>query len=277
MEPAPWSNNQLRRLGRLIRDGEVSSAFAPSYNEVELRYSELASEVQQRLQRIDWRGTLGRREFEVTARAKTIDTLRDKLLRDRSTPLSNVQDIAGVRFEAEMTLSQQDEVARLIVEEFQQTQVDAIHDLRGAPRSGYRAVHVWLRLPERVEVQIRTRLQSAWANAYEELGDLVGREIRYGGLPQDARMREFVLNLQTLSIEDLRMLETDKDRFLQTRMIERRGSFGGSDADDHVARHAWEAWRQSELDVIEALEKLQSGLSKLRGSIGEERHDWFSH
>lgn len=68
-----------------------------------------------------------------------------------------------------------------------------MRDLRDNPHSGYRAVHVWLRLPGgRVEVQIRTVGQSAWANTYERIGDLLGRGIRYNEMPEDQGAREIV-------------------------------------------------------------------------------------
>jgi ppGpp synthetase/RelA/SpoT-type nucleotidyltranferase len=38
-----------------------------------------------------------------------------------------------------------------------------------------------------VEVQIRTRLQDLWAQLVERLGDAWGRQIRYGGEPDDAQ------------------------------------------------------------------------------------------
>lgn len=142
---------------------------------------------------------LGHREFEVSSRAKTIDTLRDKLRRDRSTPLASVQDIAGVRLEIEMTLSQQTDVARAIAALYGQDPARAIHDIRDTPHSGYRAVHVWLRLPSRVEVQVRTRMQGAWANVYEAMADVAGRGIRYGDLPENEHLRIAVENMHQVS------------------------------------------------------------------------------
>lgn len=211
MVTSTWSANELRRLGASIRDGKAKGTF-PSYDEVRLRYAELAVEVQIQISSLDWRPLLGRRRFEVTSRAKTIDTLREKLQRDRSTPLSRVQDIAGVRFEAEMSLSQQRAVAETIARVFEHDSETAVHDLRERPNCGYRALHVWLRLPERVEVQVRTHLQGAWANSYEEAGDLFGREIRYGALPVEPLRREVVQGLQMLSLEHISEMEQQHDR-----------------------------------------------------------------
>lgn len=119
-----------------------------------LWYNDLAAGVRADIDRRDWSAFVdGTRE--VTARAKTIGTLREKLQRRRETPLSSVQDVAGVRFEAEMTLSQQVAVANEIARMYGQG-LECINDLRDAPNSGYRAVHVRLRLEVPVEVQVRT-------------------------------------------------------------------------------------------------------------------------
>lgn len=137
--------------------------------------------------------------------------MREKLRRDRSTPLSNVQDIAGVRFEAEMSLSEQRAVAETIARIFGHDPSEAVHDLLSSPHSGYRALHVWLRLPERVEVQVRTQLQGAWANLYEEAGDLFGRGIRYGGNPERPEDQAMVEELKRLSLADIAGMERDHD------------------------------------------------------------------
>lgn len=123
------------------------------YDDVMLWYNDVAAEVQRFVEALDWQPLLGERTFEVTSRSKTLDTLRQKLRRDRSTPLPSVQDVAGVRFEAEMSLDEQDAIAQAIAGMYGQ-QPSSLKDLRSNPHSGYRAVHVWLRLPVRVEVQV---------------------------------------------------------------------------------------------------------------------------
>lgn len=180
----PWSNGQLKKLGKCIRDKSTASDL-PDYSEVMLWYNDLAEAVAQRIRNeLDWSSLIpGRSAPSPTARAKTIDTLRDKLLRESTIQLPNVQDVAGVRVEAEMTLTEQDSVALALANAFDHD-ATAIKDRRDGEHSGYRAVHVWLRLPAgRVEVQIRTHMQSQWANTYELAADLFGREIRYGQEP----------------------------------------------------------------------------------------------
>ncbi|WP_220085238.1 hypothetical protein, partial [Burkholderia multivorans] len=123
----------------------------------------------------------------------------EKLRRDRSTPLQNIGDLAGVRIDADMSLSVQtafaDSVAATIRDEVGDANV-FIKDLRGGEHSGYRAVHVLTKYPAgRCEIQLRTQLQSAWANAYELLAMIVGREIRYGGMPSNAPGRSLVVSM----------------------------------------------------------------------------------
>lgn len=111
--------------------------------------------------------------------AKTFSTLIEKLRRPGSN-LSSIQDIAGFRIvgSTAMTLSKQNELRDVIVARFEGAKVD---DRRLNPSAGYRAIHV---IPvidgRRIEIQLRTHLQDAWANATEANGDRWGRWLRYG-------------------------------------------------------------------------------------------------
>lgn len=163
-------------------------------------FDELAAAVSSDIRALDWRRLLSDGAIpEITSRAKTIDTLGDKLCRDPATPLPSIQDVAGVRFECEMTLEEQDLVAATVAGAFD-CGPEAIRDLRDGSHAGYRGVHVWLRLPQgRAEVQVRTHLQGEWANTYEALADWIGRRIRYGDLPEDPALADVVKDLQGLS------------------------------------------------------------------------------
>lgn len=118
----------------------------------------------------------------LTGRPKTLDTTREKLRRMPDFKLSRIQDISGVRLDGDYSLSQQDLIADRLQHAFKAAGARTIklEDLRDQTRHGYRALHINAAFPAgRLEVQIRTKLQSAWANAYELLGDVYGREIRY--------------------------------------------------------------------------------------------------
>lgn len=260
MESPPWKTKQLRKLGEYIRDGVEVPPGLPAYDDVMLFYSDVAAEAQETIQGIDWSDLLGTRPFEVTSRPKTIDTLRQKLNRDHSTPLPSIQDIAGVRFEAEMSLDEQDAVANAIAGVFGQKLSDCVRDLRLTPRSGYRAVHLWLRLPVRVEVQIRTHLQSSWANMYESLADVVGRGIRYGELPATPSAAGLVKKLQALSIENISTLEASRNKILSL---------------EHASNRAWDAVRRlpagsrEQIEMREDATELQESVESLRVTVAD--------
>lgn len=207
MNELPWSNGQMRKLGKCIQSGDEPATNLPTYEEVMMHFNDVAVWVQGQIMSLDWESLLGGRNFEVTSRPKTIDTLKQKLDRDPTKPLQVIQDIAGVRFEAEMTLDEQDAVVTAIVGLFGHNPEECVKDLRVEDHSGYRAVHIWLRLPTRVEVQVRTHLQSAWANAYESLADVLGRDIRYGVMPTNESDKSAVENLQWLAVNVITEVE----------------------------------------------------------------------
>lgn len=192
----------MRRLGVSMRDGVPPPVSAPTYDDVVLWYDDLATAVNEAVRSCAWQRLLGDRAVEArfTSRAKTVDTLTQELVRHPTLPLADVQDIAGVRFEAEMTIAEQYVVVGEMVRLFE-PHVAAVKDLREDAHSGYRAVHVWLRPPAgRIEVQVRTHVQGAWANAYEALAEIAGREIRYGDDARDSELEVLVTGMHRLSL-----------------------------------------------------------------------------
>ncbi len=181
-------------------------------------YNDLAAEVLVALQTYDWAALLGHNDFRISSRPKTIDTLRQKLRRQPNHTIATINDVAGVRFEARMTLVQQEIVAKAIADAYGQKN-DSISDLRETHHSGYRAMHVRLTFPGvgRVEVQVRTYMQGAWANAYERAADVFGRETRYGDIPQDETVRTIVETLQTISTSFIRDYELMESAVMKSR------------------------------------------------------------
>lgn len=129
----PWSNNAVRRLGVALRDGVDPPVDCPSYAEVMLWHADLAAEVQDRIEGRSWSAS----ELLVTSRAKSQDTLLAKLRRRPYLQLNTIQDIAGVRIDADLLLGEQTRLAREIADHFGADQ-PAIHDLRDHPHAGYR-------------------------------------------------------------------------------------------------------------------------------------------
>jgi hypothetical protein len=132
--------------------------------------------------------------------------------KDKHLSLDTVQDLAGVRVDIDCSLSEQLDLAREIAAQFR-TWRPIIKDIRARAHSGYRAVHVWLRLPAgRVEVQVRTLSQSAWANTYERIADVFGRGIRYGEMPKDPLARKTFDFMQRMSNQIAKMERAQQHR-----------------------------------------------------------------
>lgn len=209
----PWSGKKLAKLGDAIARGEPAPAGCPRYTEVVAWHSRLCAEVAAVVLREHWHSVRGE-DFDVTTRAKTHDTLKQKLIRESSLHLQQVQDLAGIRIDIDCGLDQQTALADEIAEFFRNDGEVIVKDIRATPHSGYRAIHLWLRLPAgRAEIQIRTRGQSAWANAYEQLGDTVGRGIRYGDAHPDPLV-QLVVDTLHMNSSALARLEISQQEVL---------------------------------------------------------------
>ncbi|WP_121866930.1 hypothetical protein [Glutamicibacter nicotianae] len=210
----PWSGKALVRLGKSIRSADSMEGVTEDYVDVMAHYQILSMSVQSCIEAECNSDRDEGQRFAVTSRAKSIDTLAEKLRRTPSLQLPAIRDMAGVRVEGSMELSEQTELAESLCRLFGHG-AEAIHDLRTQDHSGYRAVHLWLEFPAgRVEVQVRTTLQGAWANAYEKAADFFGREIRYGKYPDDAELKNEVEELQLLSTERIALIERLGDDIL---------------------------------------------------------------
>lgn len=179
----PMSKTALDRLGERMAAAEpVAADDQGPFRQVAAVCQEAAEYVRVQLAEIG---------YAATPRVKTTGTLVDKLRRQR-TRLSQVQDLAGVRFVVADRLAQDEAVASVCAHFEAQDFTCKTDDLRDDPSFGYRAVHVIVQLGQvRVEVQVRTELQDIWAQLVEYLGDTWGRAIRYGGEPEnpDAKIR----------------------------------------------------------------------------------------
>ena len=195
----PLSKTEIDRLGDRLRvSASVSEGDLRLLQGLRADY-EAALEIAQRLIADAFS------DAEVSSRLKTVHTTVDKLRRESGMKLSRMQDIAGLRLVANMTLSEQDLAAQRVV-----SLLDGgrIVDRRASPSHGYRAVHVWAKCQERrLEVQIRTRLQDRWAQIFERLADRWGRQIRYGGLPEDPTRHDGPMSRRQVCDMVLRMSE----------------------------------------------------------------------
>jgi ppGpp synthetase/RelA/SpoT-type nucleotidyltranferase len=208
----PWSNNQLKRVTAAIREGRDGDV-EPSFSEIAAWYDSLLSELQSDLLAYlegHWIGP----EILFSARVKTIDTLRDKLRRYPNQRLNTVRDIIGLRVEADVHLRHQDALVDLVKACFEgKAEEIRTIDYRQADQFGYRAVHLELIFGEpihaRAEVQIRTALQGVWANIYERMAEIFGREIRYNEAGEIVEKWSIIRKIRKYSTEAIARIESD--------------------------------------------------------------------
>lgn len=181
--PLPISRTQLDRLGERLATGELSETDDALLERVLSAYDAAMAATEE---------VIADAGFHATARLKTTGTLVDKLRREKGMKLKGVQDIAGLRIVLGNDADQDAAVAQLVAAFNSSFGCDTkVRDRRVEPSFGYRAVHLIPKidgLP--VEVQVRSSMQDAWAQAFESLADQLGRQIRYGGEPDDAPTAE---------------------------------------------------------------------------------------
>lgn len=212
MPGLPISKSQLDKLGDRLRD-----SAQPTGDDLDLLEAVLSA-YDEALQVVATR--LRDRGMTPTTRLKTTGTIIDKLRRDRSSSLKTIQDLAGARVVVAGGLLAQDAHAQTVMEVLYGEPQPLLIDRRRDPRAGYRAVHVIGKidgLP--VEVQIRTELQDLWAQIFERLADVCGRQIRYGGQPDPVPSVARQGNRQKLV--DLMLGMSDLIGVLETNRAER--------------------------------------------------------
>jgi ppGpp synthetase/RelA/SpoT-type nucleotidyltranferase len=149
----------------------------------------------------------------VAQRLKRLPTILDKLTRHPTMSVTTMHDLGGCR----VVLESVDEVDRLVSElrdlpraRNRVTRVyDYLHDDPGPKESGYRGVHLAYEYraskPEyhglRIELQVRTQLQHAWATAVETMDLFSGSELKYGKGEPDV-IRFFVLVSSLMAREE---------------------------------------------------------------------------
>jgi hypothetical protein len=175
-----FSRNQLDKLGeRLLaqpiadEDLETLSAYQATLR------------AKTRRQLLIVRTYATARGFDFSDRPeKTLFSIRRKL-RESRIRLAQMNDLVGCRLTVPRRGIQKRVCADLTIALPPVQWTDRI----ASPSSGYRAMH-GIRNADgaRLEIQVRTSLQSAWANLSEELAARLGDpSIKYGGGPPDVR------------------------------------------------------------------------------------------
>jgi ppGpp synthetase/RelA/SpoT-type nucleotidyltranferase len=180
----PASREQINKLGkRLASDQPASEDDLNLLEELVVRHALALELARPRVNNLA--SDLGTAPLHITHRAKTTQTIIEKLCREHGMALARVQDLAGIRIVGAIRFDEQDRLAAEIVHRFPPDPRDAkIVDRRTDPSHGYRALHVIVCLDGiSIEVQVRTILQHVWADLMERLADRLGRQIRYGEPP----------------------------------------------------------------------------------------------
>lgn len=250
----PVSKTRLRAIGKALVEGMLDAAMEDELGQLLTR----ADEAQAGAQVLIQRALAGAGEdFQVRGRAKSRITLREKLDRMGARWLPDIRDLAGVRVVGPMTLTDQDEVMRRCCDALAAPTPKLI-DRRVDPRAGYRALHAEVTFQgSLLEVQVRTLMQHAWADAYERLADTAGRSIRYSAdtshLSPENRVR--VEQMRQLS-EAIAQVETARASVAQAdaQVAEARAVLDNATAINKISRQR----------VEDAESRLRFGLQYLR-------------
>lgn len=191
-KPEGLSKNQINKVGKALRDGNpydetIFDRFIEHHallcdDVVGVVANSVNCLIQEYVPTESIAVEPGSGAYALSARVKTKATLVDKLRRMKTFPLGNILDVSGVRFDCDMTLSEQTELAKLFEKDLLAAGVAKVSrvDMREEPHSGYRAVHLHLESDGgKAELQVRTAMQAQWANLYEVAADIYGRSIRY--------------------------------------------------------------------------------------------------
>lgn len=184
--PEP-SKSQVNKAGRVLRRWARGELVSVDEHQVAIAIL-LAHRAAHRLPLT--KATMGVRsvvkteqcEVEVSQRLKRVPTIVDKLAREPTMQLANMQDIGGCR----AVLDSIDEVRRVQRRLSKNRPPLRVSDYIAEPRpSGYRGVHVVVKYDERpVEVQIRTQVMHEWAITVERVGGRLGEDLKSGYGPE---------------------------------------------------------------------------------------------
>jgi Region found in RelA / SpoT proteins len=180
----PTSREQIRKLGERLAVGDPAPEDDMNLLEELVACHMLALELSR--PRLDGLAeTVGTAALHITHRAKTTQTILEKLRREHGMSLARMRDLAGIRVVGAITFADQDLLAAEIARRFPaDPRAPKTIDRRADPSHGYRAVHVEVALDGvSIEVQVRTVGQHVWADLMERLADRLGRQIRYGQPP----------------------------------------------------------------------------------------------
>lgn len=166
---------EIDRIGERLRSGSASEADYGVLRQWAITFQPAVAEVMELL-----RSQLG---VEPSDRPLKSELSIARKLRERpKMRLSQMRDIAGCRVVVNDLVEQRDVIAA-VTTAFDGTKV--IDHVNNPPSSGYRAMHCEIPVvDQRVELQVRTTLQDAWARYSEMLTYHVHPDIRLSRGPE---------------------------------------------------------------------------------------------
>src|SRR5439155_18826770 len=130
----------------------------------------------------------------IAQRIKRLPAIRLKLERLTRLKLSKLQDIGGCRAVV-LTSQRVQQLVKLYEASRAQHELDHISDYLAKPKEdGYRGVHLIYRFQSekyqshcglKIEIQLRSKLQHAWATAVETVGIFTGHVLKSSQGPED--------------------------------------------------------------------------------------------
>ncbi len=189
----PLTKSQVNRAGRILRrhlrgeevDGPVLTAAIEIVLNYRAAHGNPLAKANMGLRSIV--RTVGC-QAEVSQRLKRIPTILDKLRREPTMALGNMQDIGGCR----AVLNSIEEIRRVEQRLRKNRHPISYADYMTQPRpTGYRAVHVVVCYEDQagedraIEVQLRTHTMHEWAIAVERLGGRLHADLKGGEGPHE--------------------------------------------------------------------------------------------
>lgn len=162
-------------------------------------------------------------KVEVSQRLKRIPTILNKLQREPTLPLNNMQDIAGCR----AVLDSVDELRRVEARLRKNRPPVGYSDYVTSPRaSGYRGVHLIVVYDDRkIEVQLRTKMMHDWAITVERISGRIGQNLKGDGehavqqllavISQAMALEEAGIDVDGSLLEEMQRLRTIAAPYLQ--------------------------------------------------------------
>jgi len=188
-----YSNRDVRRAGDTLRG---TLTFEPECREETLRVFQIASSwrsshahpINSIMRSVSARIRIAGLEGITVARLKRMPSVRKKL-RNHAGKLNQIQDLGGVRA---ILPSMND--ANVLVSEIKEKLNHKFFDeddyVADPKEGGYRSVHLIYKFQgkgeaerfdgRRIEIQVRSRLQHAWATAVEAAGLINGQDMKAG-------------------------------------------------------------------------------------------------